>query len=307
MRQKILRIFLCAWVVTFFAVACKNDSQDIPRQNIPQTTAETQKADPVQELAATILPGDPDALSNLQAVCNCSGQGSVRYQWEQNGIVLEGEHDATLLHKNRFARGDRITLTVTTAGRSASATVIIRNARPVVTSVTFEPKVIYRGVDITAVPTATDHDGEMVRFNYKWSINGKELAENTATLSGSNLTRGDRISLAVVPYDNNGEGEPFITKPITVPNAPPRFISAPPKEFSGETYSYQAQAEDPDGDPLTYALVSGPSGMNIDPKTGLVTLKITKEHAGTHRIEISAEDPQGSKASQIYSLTLAVP
>ena len=307
MRQKFLRIFLCVWVVSFFAVACENGRQDIPRQNTPQTTAGSQQVAPVQELAATILPQDPDALSNLQAVCNYSGQGTVQYQWEQNGIILEGEHDATLLHKNRFTRGDRITLTAATAGRSASTTVIIKSTRPVVTSVKFEPQIIYRGIDITAVPTAIDHDGDMVRFNYKWSVNGKELAENAATLSGSSIKRGDRLSLAVIPYDNNGEGEPFITKPITVPNAPPRFISTPPREFSGEIYSYQAQADDPDGDPLTYALVSGPSGMNIDPKTGLVTLKITKEHAGTHKIEITVEDTQGLKASQIYSLTLAVP
>jgi len=307
MKQQILRIFLSAWVVSLFAFACNNESQKITHQDTPQTTAETQRVAPAQDLAVTIMPQDPDALSNLQAVCNWSGQGSVRYQWEQNGSILDGEQDATLLNKNRFSRGDRITLTVMTTDRTASATVIIKNTPPVVTSVKFEPQVIYRGVDITAIPSAVDYDGDTVRFTYKWSINGEELAENAATLSGDKLKRGDRISLAVVPYDGNGEGKPFITKSITVPNAPPRFISTPPIEFSGEMYSYQAQAEDPDGDPLSYTLVSGLPGMNIDPKTGLVTLHITKEHAGTHQIEISVGDPQGLKASQIYSLTLTVP
>ena len=54
-------------------------------------------------------------------------------------------------------------------------------------------------------------------------------------------------------------------------------------------------------------LVSGPPGMGIDSNTGLVTLQIRKELAGTHRVEISVEDLQGLKASQVYSLTLAVP
>jgi hypothetical protein len=306
--DKILRICLSACVVSFFAAACKNEHQDISRQKTPETTAEAQRVtQTAQALAVSILPQDPDARSNLQAFCNCSGRGAVRYQWEQNGSILDGEQDSTLFNKNRFARGDRVTLTVTTDDGSASATVIIKNTPPVVTSVKFEPQVIYRGIDITALPAAIDYDGNMVRFSYTWSVNGEELAEHSATLGGNNIKRGDRVSLAVIPYDDNGEGKPFISKPVTIPNAPPKFISTPPKEFRGEIYSYQAQAEDPDGDPLTYALVSGPPGMNIDPKTGLVTLKITKEHAGTHQIEISAEDPQGLKVSQIYSLTLAVP
>jgi len=305
--QNIFHIFLSAWVASFLAVACKSDHPTMLRQNTPQTTRDRRQETRAAELTVMIQPDNPDATSNLQAVSDYSGKGTVQYQWAQNGFPLQKEQDRILLNMNRFKKGDRITVTVMADGKTASADVNIRNTPPVVTAVRLEPQIIYRGIDVTAIPTAVDYDGDLVRFIYNWSINGEELSGHEAVLGGTMFQRGDHVSLTVIPYDTDGAGIPFSAPPITIPDAPPRFVTTPPMEFSGETYSYQAQAEDPDGDPLTYTLVTGPPGMAIDPKTGLITLQIQKDHAGTHQIEITAEDPQGLKASQIFSLTLTVP
>ncbi|MEL7521568.1 MAG: putative Ig domain-containing protein, partial [Cyanobacteria bacterium J06553_1] len=57
----------------------------------------------------------------------------------------------------------------------------------------------------------------------------------------------------------------------TPPNRPPNFTSTPVVDaFINQPYTYDADAVDPDQDPLTYELVQGPDGLTVDPNTGLV-------------------------------------
>src|SRR5262249_3023408 len=54
-------------------------------------------------------------------------------------------------------------------------------------------------------------------------------------------------------------------------NQHPVFTSQPDNEaLVGQTYVYPAQATDPDGDPLTFSLLSAPAGMTIEPNTGRI-------------------------------------
>lgn len=55
-------------------------------------------------------------------------------------------------------------------------------------------------------------------------------------------------------------------------NRPPRFTTEPPLEAeAGARYLYDADALDLDLDPVTFSLVAGPSGMAVDPASGLVS------------------------------------
>ena len=52
-------------------------------------------------------------------------------------------------------------------------------------------------------------------------------------------------------------------------NHPPVIVSPPvTTAVAGQPYTYDVEAIDPDGDPLTYSLTTPPSGMTIDPNTG---------------------------------------
>ncbi len=52
---------------------------------------------------------------------------------------------------------------------------------------------------------------------------------------------------------------------------PPGFTNQPTlTHTTGETYTYDAEAEDPDGDPITFSLREGPSGATLDVATGLL-------------------------------------
>jgi hypothetical protein len=232
--------------------------------------------------------------------------GNVGYRWARNGRIIE-EETAPLLSRKWFSRGDTISVTVIADGQEAAASIMINNSPPVVTSVMLSPEQLRRGVDITALPQSVDADGDNVRFSYKWRINGNDVPEDRPMLNGNQFKRGDRISLTVTPYDSSGPGEVFNSKEIIIPNAAPSFVTTPPKDFSGDTYFYQAMAEDPDGDPITYSLVSPPAGMTIDSNTGMIQWKIGGDQAGNHTIEIVAQDPEGARISQKYTLAITIP
>jgi hypothetical protein len=255
----------------------------------------------------SISPEAPTVSTDIQVVCTCVGDPSTHIQWQLNGRLLEEERDSTLRPRGRFRKGDRISVMISASGASASAMTVIANTPPVTTSVDFQPEVIYRGISITALPAATDADGDEVQFQYQWSLNGQDLPEGGPVLRGDRFSRGDRISLTVTPYDSEEQGRPYPTMPIVVPNGPPRFTSPPAADVRSMSYEYRATAEDPDGDPLTYTLVSGPSGMSIDPQSGVAHLDILKEHAGSHPVAIEVRDPAGAKALQTFTVQLNVP
>ncbi|MGH7273273.1 MAG: Ig domain-containing protein [Nitrospiria bacterium] len=185
----------------------------------------------------------------------------------------------------------------------------VKNSPPSVLSVALNPPDrIYRRVDITAIPNGVDPDGDQVSFQYQWVINGEASpTENSAVLRGDLYKRGDKVSVKVTPFDGEGPGEIYKPLPIIIPNAPPRFTSSPPMEFKSFTYTYQAAAEDVDGDTITFSLASAPAGMTIEPETGRIDWKISRGDTGDHTIEVVAEDGFGGKVFQKYTLSIAIP
>jgi hypothetical protein len=194
-------------------------------------------------------------------------------------------------------------------GEEAVVSTTAKNSPPQVVSVALDPADrIHHGVDITAIPKGADPDGDEVSFRYQWVINGVEsLTEDSPVLRGDRYKRDDRVSVKVIPFDGEEAGEAYKPLPIVIPNAPPRFTSTPPMEFKSLTYTYQAAAEDSDGDPITFSLTSAPEGMTIDPETGRIDWTITRDDVGDHTIEVSAEDGFGGKAFQKYTLSIAIP
>jgi hypothetical protein len=295
-KIKWLVALLCSVMV---ASACSKEKEPSAPGDSPKNAQQS-----IGKFIVRLLPNAPTVMTDLQVVHAVGGK--VSYRWERNNRIIEDE-TASLLSKKWFTRGDTISVTVTADGQEATASIVINNSPPVVTSVVLSPEQLRRGVDITALPQAVDADDDNVRFSYRWKINGNEVPEDAPILKGSQFKRGDRISLTVTPYDSSGPGEVFNSKEIIIPNAAPSFITTPPRDFSGDTYVYQATAEDPDGDPITYSLVSPPAGMTVDSQSGVIQWKIGGDQAGDHTIEIIAQDPAGAKIAQKYTLAITIP
>ncbi|CAA0121101.1 tRNA(Glu)-specific nuclease WapA [Halioglobus japonicus] len=73
--------------------------------------------------------------------------------------------------------------------------------------------------------------------------------------------------------------------------------------LASREYLYQLEAYDPDGDPITYSLISGPPEMSLDP-SGLLTWQTTSTDAGRYKIELEVSDPSGARATQTYDLVV---
>jgi hypothetical protein len=72
----------------------------------------------------------------------------------------------------------------------------------------------------------------------------------------------------------------------------------------GTTYRYQVEAEDADGDILTFSLQGKPpKGMVIDSQTGVVEWQVViPEKPATYVYEVVVEDPEGAKSIQTVTL-----
>jgi uncharacterized protein (TIGR03437 family) len=73
---------------------------------------------------------------------------------------------------------------------------------------------------------------------------------------------------------------------------------------SGEVFSYQIQATDPDGGRLLYELSQGPTGMTVDSATGLV--RWTASFA-SRRAKIAITDGQGGRVIHGIQVTVVTP
>lgn len=257
-------------------------------------------------LTLTLVPTRPTVLEDLEALVS-HVTGKVEFRWEKNGVVLPGQ-TGSRLPAGLAARDDRVAVVAIAAEGEARAEVTIVNSPPRIEQVRLKELRIFRGADLAVEAKGVDLDGDPLSYRYHWSVNGEDLHwEQGPVLPGDKFRRGDKVLLRVTPNDGKENGQVFQGVEMVIPNGPPKFVSEPPKQFQGQSYQYQVRVDDPDGDPITYSLEAAPKGMEIDPKSGLLSWTFAKSDSGEHRIRIVAKDLEGLGAYQEYSLGLSVP
>ncbi len=88
-------------------------------------------------------------------------------------------------------------------------------------------------------------------------------------------------------------------------NRPPVINSMPEQSITpGLLYRYDVNASDPDGNELSYSLISPPSGMAID-ALGRITWATSIADIGTRSVTVEVADPFGALARQTYDLTVS--
>lgn len=284
-------------------LGCQSDRLDVASSTSEgAVSARTVAVATAPAFSVLLEPTPPTAETDLVAVSN---EAAATFRWMVNGQGLEGE-DGRTLPKNRFVKGDQVTVVATLGAQRIEATTRIQNSPPRAISVKLDPPAaVYRGVDLRAVPVGVDADGDEIRWSYEWVINQETSPSNTAPiLPGDRLRRGDAVTIRVIPSDAEVEGAPYTPLPITVPNAPPAFAKAPPAAFSSDTYRYQARADDADGDIVRYRLNGAPAGMTIDPVSGRIVWPVIDQPDGRYTAEIVAEDDAGGQASQQLDISL---
>jgi len=274
----------------------------------PSTKSNT----PPEITTATIFPENPTQKNDLGVMAQSKDPDddpiTYHYQWIKNDAEMIGE-TTPVLKSGTFKKGDRIQVKVVPSDGKIegapflSGSVKILNSPPVIQEVNIEPKPAFANIDLKAIVKGFDPDGDFIYYNFRWEKNGVALSEEyKEILKQGNFKKGDSITVTVTPDDREITGEPKKSAPVTISNSPPIIVSSPPESIKDSKYIYQVKADDPDHDPVMFVLKSGPKGMEIDQKTGLLRWDIRKEDKGTHQIEIEALDSEGAKSIQRYVL-----
>jgi hypothetical protein len=92
-------------------------------------------------------------------------------------------------------------------------------------------------------------------------------------------------------------------------NHPPLITStAVTSATAGMAYRYDVEATDPDaGDVLGWSLVSSPTGMRIDPVSGLIEWTPSEAQVGSHPVSVRVTDQGGLSAVQDFTILVAPP
>ncbi|NWG03869.1 MAG: hypothetical protein HXY44_13545 [Syntrophaceae bacterium] len=264
--------------------------------------------------SVSILPDKPNKDSELNLFIQSQDPDgdpiTYQYQWMKNGEEMVGENKNTL-KGGSFKKGDLLQARVTPSDGKVegtpflSAPTKIVNSPPVIQEVWIEPKIAYATDQLKVNIKSSDLDGDFIFYTYQWEINGNVLNDERGEfLEKGHFKKGDSVVVKVTPDDRETLGIPKKSEPLIISNSPPVILSSPPTSVEKTTYLYQVRAADPDNEPILFHLKTGPKGMQMDEKTGLIRWEIRKEYQGTHPVEIEVSDDSGAKTIQRYTLAI---
>jgi streptogramin lyase len=161
------------------------------------------------------------------------------------------------------------------------------------------------GVPYAYQATTSDADHDTPTYSLLTGPAGMQLdrVSGKVTWSPGQSDLGTHVVALRVDDGRGGSAEQHYTISAIVapPNRPPVFTSQPVVTANVDAaYRYQATASDPDGETLTFSVVSGPQGLAIDPASGLVTWAPTADQVGANNnVTLQVSDGQLT-ATQTY-------
>ena len=156
---------------------------------------------------------------------------------------------------------------------------------------------------IRAVPVLKHAGMRFVTYSYQWYVNGEPVpGGNKRLLAKTHFKKGDEVYCRVKAARGKYESEVEESDEIKIGNAPPMVHSTPVSPFRvpGE-FHHAIRASDPDGDALTYRLVSPQEhDIFINPDTGELEWYISKVPGdpGADRAEVSPRPEDEGTAAQ---------
>lgn len=304
-------------LLSFSLLACSGDDKpgapSLPGPAGPRPAGNA----PPEVVSASVYPAKPTAAKTLIAHYEGRDRDSdyiyYTFRWFVNGEQVQ-EGTLGSLDPGHHKKGSAVYVEVIPSDKYSSGDalrsdpVTVLNLPPVIESVALKPSDPPVGTVITAEPKGADPDGDEVRYQYQWHVNGKAVTDRqeSNSFSTKGLKKKDAIHALVVPSDFDSSGEPTVSDSAVLLNRAPVISSSPPYSLTKGVYVYRVTAADPDGDGLTFKLLASPSGMTIDPSSGVIQWK-TPQSVSTRQdvpIKISVDDGDGGSVTQAFSLVL---
>jgi hypothetical protein len=318
MIRRALRMGPVAPLLAFGLLACGGD--DAPQPSGRSMGAAVNVEERTDNRAPTIAsvslvpktprPGDPiDATIDAQ---DPDGDGiRLEIEWRVNGKVVDRER-RTRLDSSELKKGDRVELRVVASdGRLESAPFVKRvrvgNQPPRLQGVAFAGGDWRAGDPIDASPVASDPDGDELRFDYEWFLNGKPTDQREHVFDTKGLKRGDKVHVEVVARDSTDKTRAVKSAVVTIGNTPPHILEIPtPRQIDGE-FRYQFRAKDADGDKrLRYRLVKAPKGMSINSVNGEARWRPDASHVGKQMVEVEVVDSYGDGGALSFEVVVGL-
>jgi hypothetical protein len=255
----------------------------------------------ISEYALEVYPSEASRNSTLSLRSKGINLENAKIEWFVNGNPVAG----TLPYQFKpidTKKGDKIQAKATIKDIEVVSNIItVINARPELSRIKIMPEVFRQGDKLYVDVTGTDIDGDDVTILYEWTKNGEPAGNNKEI--DAPLKRGDKVTVKINPFDGESYGSAAILN-RDIKNMPPEIIDDKKYDLSGKVFTCRITATDPDGDALVYSLKTAPSGMTIDPSTGLIKWNVPPEFKGKAIITAAVNDGHGGEASQSFNLEI---
>lgn len=162
-------------------------------------------------------------------------------------------------------------------------------------------------------PSATDPDGDSLRFSIANRPSWASFSTTTGELSGTPRTAniGTYSNIVISVTDGNATATigPFTIQVRGPDNRPPTISGSPARTVQAtRAYSFTPSASDPDGDSLTYSISNRPSWASFSSSNGRLSGTPTSSHVGTYaNIVISVSDGRASVSLPAFSIEVQAP
>ncbi|MFT7519792.1 MAG: hypothetical protein ACI9MC_001936, partial [Kiritimatiellia bacterium] len=184
---------------------------------------------------------------------------SYRYSWLVNSKAVGSSRT---LSSAFFGKRDSIQVDITPFDGSdlgkpvRSAAVTAVNSAPTMTSVALVPIPAYTTTPITAIPSATDPDGDALTYTYAWYVNGLKQSSTSKTLDSRYFKKDNTVKVTATVSDGDA-ADSMTSADNTIKNSTPTKASTPAvspgsPSATDNLVCATSGSTDPDGDALTY-------------------------------------------------------
>jgi len=158
-------------------------------------------------------------------------------------------------------------------------------------------------------PTASDPDGDSLTFSIFNMPGWASFNTETGQLSGTPGADAVGVHDGIVISASDGElatALPAFRIMVVAINRAPTISGTPATRVtSGQAYSFQPSAADPEGQPLTFSLANQPSWTSFDVKTGRLSGTPSSAGAGEYPgIVIGVTDGELSSSLPAFTITV---
>ncbi len=161
---------------------------------------------------------------------------------------------------------------------------------------------------------ATDADQDVLTYSLQSRTGGMSIDSETGMITWNpSPTQLGNLDVTILVSDGKGgtATQQFVLEVIDAPpNRPPVITSAPIVSASvsdSTAYSYEVAAFDPDGDPLDYSLVTGPTGMQLDSSLGVLSWSPSTQDVGSREVTLVVDDGRGGSVEQSFIVQVSNP